>query len=87
MAIETMLTSANGAANTDSLSQVRVQLTTRHPDISLAENPGPILVNTSNVISEVLTHPTTTETLPRSPPLCTFHTRQYIAPVRKTDTF
>ena len=34
----------------DSTTQVRIQLSTRHSDISLPENPGPILVNTSNVI-------------------------------------
>ena len=35
-------------------SQVKIQLSTRHPDISLTKNPGPILVNTSNVIVDVL---------------------------------
>ncbi|KAL9135916.1 MAG: hypothetical protein Q9175_002889, partial [Cornicularia normoerica] len=34
-------------ATSDSSSQVRVQLLTRDPDISLPENPGPILVNTN----------------------------------------
>ena len=37
-------------------SQVRIQLSTRHPDISLRENPGPIVVNTSNVILELTLH-------------------------------
>ena len=32
-----------GLSNT----QVKLQLTTRHPDISLPESTGPILVNTS----------------------------------------
>ncbi len=85
MATETMLDSADSAVNTDTLSRVRVQLSTRHPDISLAANPGPILVNTSNVILEVLPH-IAAKVLSRSSPLCTLHTRQYIAPVRKTDT-
>ena len=41
----------NSAAHDDSqrTSQVRLQLSTRNADISLPENPGPILVNTSNV--------------------------------------
>jgi hypothetical protein len=86
MATETILTTADSAGNTDSLSQVRVQLSTRHPDISLAENPGPILVNTSNVILEVLAH-IASKLLPRSPPLCALHTRQHVAPVRETNTF
>ena len=44
---------SNGAgenADSASTSQVRIQLSSRHPDIALLENPGPILVNTSNVI-------------------------------------
>ena len=44
---------SNGTGeNADSTStlQVRIQLSSRHPDIALPENPGPILVNTSNVI-------------------------------------
>ncbi len=46
-------TLSNGAGDTGdsaSTSQVRIQLSTRHPDIALPENPGPILVNTCNVI-------------------------------------
>ena len=30
-----------------SVSQVRILLSTRHPDIAIPETPGPILVNTS----------------------------------------
>lgn len=52
MATETLAATASGTAIFDPPSQVRVQLSTRHPDISLPENPGPILVNTSNVIVE-----------------------------------
>ena len=37
-------------ADSTSTSQVRIQLSSRHPDIALPENPGPILVNTSKVI-------------------------------------
>lgn len=33
-------------------SQVKLQLTTRHADISLPENTGPILVNTSKSNSQ-----------------------------------
>ena len=54
MAMETIIADANGIAASTSPSQVRVQLSTRYPDISLPENPGPILVNTSNVILELL---------------------------------
>ncbi|MCJ1276773.1 ribosome biogenesis protein ytm1 [Puttea exsequens] len=40
---------ASGDGNTisSSPSSVKIQLSTRHPDVSLPENPGPILVNTS----------------------------------------
>lgn len=57
MATGTVATSLDGMATStlDSASQVRVQLSTRHPDISLPENPGPILVDTSNVILELFT--------------------------------
>ena len=41
-------------SSSDLTTQVRIQLSTRHPDISLTENPGPILVNTSNVIFKLL---------------------------------
>ena len=37
-----------------SSSQVRIQLSTRDDDISLPKNPGPLLVNTSNVIESSL---------------------------------
>ena len=55
-------------------SQVRVQLSTRHPDISLPENPGPILVNTSNVILE-LSILAPTNNLARPSPICPFDAR------------
>lgn len=53
MATEATIANADGIATFTSPSQVRVQLSTRQPDISLPENPGPILVNTSNVILEL----------------------------------
>ena len=52
MAAETTLARADNMTIPEASSQVRVQLSTKHPDISLTENPGPILVNTSNVILE-----------------------------------
>ena len=74
MATETITTSANGLATptSDSASQVRVQLSTPHPDISLPENPGPILVNTSNVILELF-NSVLTDDLARPPAICPFH--------------
>ena len=69
----------------DSSSQVRVQLSTRHPDISLPENPGPILVNTSNVILELLC-PVPTDRLARPAAICPFNTRQYFIAVGKAYT-
>lgn len=74
MATETIIASANGMATPDPPSQVRVQLSTRHPDISLPENPGPILVNTSNVIVELL-NSIPTDNLARPPAVCPFHAR------------
>lgn len=47
MATETTLQNVNVTADQKSHSQVKIQLTTRHPDISLPETPGPILVSTS----------------------------------------
>ena len=50
MASETILANASTLGKNQSSTQVRIQLSTRHPDISLPEVPGPILVNTSNVM-------------------------------------
>ena len=50
MSEQTLLNGAGENAGSTSTSQVRIQLSSRHPDIALPENPGPILVNTSNVI-------------------------------------
>ena len=50
MSEQTLLNGAGESADSASTSQVRIQLSSRHPDIALPENPGPILVNTSNVI-------------------------------------
>ena len=50
MSDQTLSNSAGDTGDSASISQVRIQLSTRHPDIALPENPGPILVNTSNVI-------------------------------------
>lgn len=66
-------------------SQVRVQLSTRHPDISLPENPGPILVNTSNVIVR-LSNSVLTDDLARPPTICSFHAGQYPIAVREAHT-
>ena len=76
MATDTITKSANGMAmsTSDSASQVRVQLSTRHSDISLPENPGPILVNTSNVILELLIS-VPTDDLARPPAIRSFHAR------------
>lgn len=49
MATETIANSGNGFQPSNPPSQVRIQLSTRLPDIALPENPGPILVNTSNI--------------------------------------
>ena len=40
---------AENVASTENkpASQVRISLSTKQPDVSLAQNPGPILVNTS----------------------------------------
>ena len=85
MARETITASSNDMDASDSHSQVRVQLSTRHPDISLPENPGPILVNTSNVML-TLSGSTPTDKLARPPALCPFHARQHSITVRETDT-
>ena len=50
MSNQTLPNGADDTSDSASTSQVRIQLSTRHPDIALPENPGPILVNTSNVI-------------------------------------
>ena len=66
-------------------SQVRVQLSTRHPDISLPENPGPILVNTSNVILETSIN---IHTYNRARPatICPFNASQHSITARKDHT-
>ena len=76
MAQETITTSTNGTANptSNSVSQVRVQLSTPHPDISLPENPGPILVNTSNVKLELF-YSIPADNFGRPPAICSFHAR------------
>ena len=76
MATDTITTGVKGNAmsTSDSATQVRVQLSTRHPDISLPENPGPILVNTSNVILE-LPSSIATDNLARPPAIRSFHAR------------
>ena len=76
MAAETTTTSASGITNStsDSVSQVRVQLSTPNPDISLPENPGPILVNTSNVIIEFF-YSIPADRFDRPPAICPFHAR------------
>lgn len=40
---------ADGASTASSQAQLKLQLNTRHSDISLPENTGPILVNTSMI--------------------------------------
>ena len=87
MASDTSRTSVNGVAMSasDSTSQVRVQLSTRHSDISLPENPGPILVNTSNVIWELFGFVPTKE-YTRSPAICPFYPRKYSVAVREAHT-
>lgn len=47
MATETIQGIDSGFTDLETNSQIRLNLSTRHPDISLPENPGPILVNTS----------------------------------------
>ena len=49
MATAIPLTNSAAHDNLQRISQIRLQLSTRNADISLPENPGPILVNTSNV--------------------------------------
>lgn len=49
MATETIQGIDSGFTDLETNSQVRLNLSTRHPDIALPENPGPILVNTSKV--------------------------------------
>ena len=83
MAMETVTANSNGTDAPD--SQVRVQLSTRHPDIALPDNPGPILVNTSNVILTLSTSPPT-DNLARPPAVCPIHARQYSIAVRETHT-
>ena len=85
MSMETMTSNSNSMNTSDSPSQVRVQLSTRHADISLPENPGPILVNTSNVILTLFSS-TPTDNLARPPAVCTFHARQYSVAVREAHT-
>ena len=71
MATDAMTGGANGITHSDSSSQVRVHLSTQHPDISLPENPGPILVNTSNVKLELFDI-IRTDGCARSPTICPF---------------
>lgn len=85
MAMETVTADSNGMDTSDSHSQVRVQLSTRHPDISLPDNPGPILVNTSNVILTLSTSPLT-DNLARPPAVCPIYACQYSIAVRETHT-
>ncbi|KAL6716446.1 ribosome biogenesis protein ytm1 [Lecanora helva] len=47
MTTETLAASDSVVAPEENSSQVRIQLSTRHPDISLTENQGPIVVNTN----------------------------------------
>lgn len=54
MSSTTVLHNAVESTDSEPHSQVKIHLSTRHPDITLPENPGPILVNTSTVISELL---------------------------------
>lgn len=54
MATQTQSVNSDHAAATENTSQVRIQLSTRHPDISIPDAPGPILVNTSTVPSRSL---------------------------------
>ena len=65
----------------DSATQVRVQLSTRHPDISLPDNPGPILVNTSNVILK-LSDSVPPDDRARSPAIRSLHACEYSIAVR-----
>lgn len=78
MAANRIIASVDGMATSipESTSQVRLQLSTRHPDISLPENPGPILVNTSNVILELF-NSVSTDSLARPPAIRPFYARQY----------
>ena len=48
MATETVLAGSDGAT-----SEVRIQLSTKQPDISITENPGAILVGTSNMTPDL----------------------------------
>ena len=65
----------------ESITQVRVQLSTRHPDISLPENPGPILVNTSNVILKLFDF-VPPDDRARSPAIRSLHACEYSIAVR-----
>ncbi len=86
MATQTLSVDPNDNAATNSASQVRVQISTRHPDISLPENPGPILVNTSTVTAELVQYISTN--LPgRSTPLCSLYACQHSPAVRETHPF
>ena len=49
MATETITPSASQNDLLPNLTQVKLQLMTRHADISLPEKTGPILVNTSKL--------------------------------------
>ena len=60
----------------DLTTQVRIQLSTRHPDISLPENPGPILVNTSNVILKLFDS-APSDDRSRSPAIRSLHACEY----------
>ena len=83
MAAGTSRTSVNGIvmSTPDSATQVRVQLSTRHPDISLPENPGPILVNTSNVILKLFDS-VPSDGRARSPAIRSLHACEYSIAVR-----
>ena len=56
-------------------TQVKLQLTTRHADISLPENTGPILVNTSEHEPELEIR-TLTKWTKRSAPICPLNSCQ-----------
>ena len=71
MAEDAMTGGVNGITQSDSSTQVRVHLSTQHPDIALPENPGPILVNTSNVKLELFDI-VRTDWCARSPTICPF---------------
>lgn len=86
MATQTLSVEANANTAAKGTSQVRVQLSTRHPDVSLPENPGPILVNTSTVAVDLSQY-----IPPNAPgrftPLCSLYACQHPLAVGETHTF